>query len=228
MRNRAQRLVPYVLVGLLLLVAFIAIRGADGKTQPIRQVQETLTAQQLKTLKAQANGIGALRQFTWNCQDDLGMKRLRASVDVWSLPRSIPYRGWVKETWGKRYAACKAVLQGRTIPSTRDWQTAVKLVQRIHPGTERWLLSCSGGEGGHGGFVMNHQGSGAGGWMQFLSSTYYAHNNTAFADARARGFFIDRTHNSWYDPLGQALTAAYMRSHGMSSHWDPRIDRACA
>jgi hypothetical protein len=229
MRPVAQRLVPFAFVGFLLLAVFIFTRGADGQSQPIRKVSAAeVPESQLRLLHKQAHDIGALRQFTWNCQDALGNERLKASVDIWSLPRSVGYRTWVKATWSKRYAGCKRVLQLRTIPSTGDWLTAVHLVQRINPGTERWLLSCSSGEGGHGGFVMNHQGSGAGGWMQFLSSTFYSHYRAAFDDARARGFLIDRVHESWYDPIGQAVTASYMRSHGMSSHWDSRIDYLCA
>ena len=75
---------------------------------------------------------------------------------------------------------------------------------------------------------MNTQGSGAGGWMQFMRSTYYAHNDAAFAYARSLGFVIDERTNAWEHPLGQALTAAYMRTHGMSGHWDPGIDPLCA
>jgi hypothetical protein len=120
------------------------------------------------------------------------------------------------------------VIKDRTIPSVWDWNTAVHLVQRIFPGTESWLLSCSGGEGGNGRFVMNSQGSPAGGWMQMYESTFDAYNNTAYAYARSKGFIISESTNSWRHPLGQAVTAAYMRTHGASSNWDPRIDAACA
>ena len=51
----------------------------------------------------------------------------------------------------------------RTLPETGDWRTSVRLSQRIYPGTESWLLYISDREGGWGPFVMNHQGSGAGG-----------------------------------------------------------------
>jgi len=114
------------------------------------------------------------------------------------------------------------------IPETNDWVTSVQIAQRIYPGTERWLLSCSSGEGGHGGFVMNHEGSGASGWMQFMSGTFYGHAPAAFAHAQSMGFILPEGLLNIQSPLGQAITAAYMRTHGMSSHWDPGIDPLCA
>jgi hypothetical protein len=168
----------------------------------------------------QARNIMDARAVVWRCQDRLGVSRSRASVSGWALPSSIPYRAWVLDRWQKRSSDCLEALRNRTIPATNDWQTAVALVQRIYPGTAGWLLSISDREGGHGGFVMNHQGSGAGGWMQFMASTYYAHNDDAYADARRRGFIIDPSTNSWTHPLGQAITAGYMRYTGRDGcHW---------
>lgn len=104
--------------------------------------------------------------------------------------------------------------------NTNDWKTAVRLTQKPFPGTSAWLMSCSSSEGGHGRFVMNHQGSGAGGWMQFMSGTFYAYVDDAFRSVRARGFKVHPRHRSWYSPLGQALTAGYMRFTGRSrGHW---------
>lgn len=117
----------------------------------------------------------------------------------------------------------------RWLPYSTDWVTSVRIIQRIYPGTESFLLSCSSGEGGHGGFVMNHQGSGAAGWMQFMSGTFYGHAPIAFSNARSLGFILpDELTISIESPMAQALTAAFMRSHGMSSHWDPGIDPLCA
>jgi hypothetical protein len=164
--------------------------------------------------------VGTFRAITWNCQDALGMKRAEASVSVWALPRSIAYRSWALEQWQSKASSCRTLQKQRTIPTTNDWQTAVALVQRVYPGTSGWLLYISDREGGHGGFVMNHQGSGAGGWMQFMSSTYYAHNDDAYADLRRRGFVVDSSTNSWTHPMGQAITAGYMRyTHQDGCHW---------
>lgn len=225
----------YVVIPLASFLAFVLVSSSDSQPKrsvPIRDAASMLAVQdatmrQQAELKRMRAAVTSHRLRLWSCQDSLDVRRTRASVSVWALPASVPYRRWTAGVWKSRADGCAAALKQRTIPTTGDWRTAVMLVQRIYPGTASWLLSCSSGEGGHGGFVMNHQGSGAGGWMQFLSSTFYAHYRQAFADARARGFVIDRVHESWYDPMGQALTAAYMRSHGMSSHWDPNIDRLC-
>jgi hypothetical protein len=119
----------------------------------------------------------------------------------------------------KTAAAYTTWLQQRTL-ATNDWRTAVRLTQRVFPGTEDWLLYISDREGGYGPFVMNHQGSGAGGWMQFMASTFYAYSDDARASVRARGFKVDPAVFTWTHPLGQALTAGYMRFFGRDGcHW---------
>ena len=107
-----------------------------------------------------------------------------------------------------------------TMPNTNDWRTSVTLAQRPYPGTQDWLLFISDREGGWGPFVMNHQGSGAGGWLQFMSSTFYAYVDDARADVARRGFKVPAGIWSWTNPMGQALTGAYMRYTGRDGcHW---------
>lgn len=197
----------------LVLTSNLAQAGGDPRvTVASRQEQA-----QLKKL---AQGIRESRLTVWACQDKLGVERTRATTSGWSLPPSFGYRVWALGHWRTLERSCQTRLDDRTIPYTNDWVTAVRLVQRIYPSTAEWLLYISGREGGHGGFVMNHQGSGAGGWMQFMASTFYAHNDEAFADARRRGFIIDARTNSWTHPLGQAITAGYMRFTGKDGcHW---------
>lgn len=108
----------------------------------------------------------------------------------------------------------------RHLPPTNDWRTSVTLAQRVYPGTESWLLFISNREGGWGPFVMNHQGSGAGGWLQFMSGTFYGYVDAARADFQRRGFKVDPGVWTWTHPLGQALTGAYMRYTGRDGcHW---------
>lgn len=225
----------YVAIPAIAVSVFLFAVSADSQPRrsvPVRD-EATRLAVQDATMRQQAElkhwrvAVSSHRLLLWSCQDSLGVKRTRASVSVWALPASVGYRTWTAGVWKSRAQGCAKVLQTRTLPTTGDWGTAVSLVQRVYPGTDRWLLSCSSGEGGHGGFVMNHQGSGAGGPMQFLASTFYSFQAAAFADARAKGFVIDRVHQSWYDMMGQALVAAYMRTHGLSHHWDPSIDPLC-
>ena len=191
-----------------------------AKTVSVKQSVKSTNAQAVAQLHRAARQVGEIRRVTWACQDKLGVTRTHASTDVWSLPPSVGYRVWVSKKWVKLAKDCQTALNERSIPATNDWLTAVKLVQRIYPGTSDWLLFISHREGGWGGFVMNHQGSGAGGQMQFLASTYYAYSNAAFADARSRGFILPSVENSWYRPLGQAITAGYMRyTHRDGCHW---------
>ena len=107
-----------------------------------------------------------------------------------------------------------------TIPYTNDWKTAVRLAQKVFPGTEQWLLYISDREGGWGPFVMNHQGSGAGGWLQFMPSRSTPTTTTPRPPSQARGFTVDPKVWTWTHPLGQALTGAYMRYTGRDGcHW---------
>jgi hypothetical protein len=104
-------------------------------------------------------------------------------------------------------------------PGASAWRRAVREVQRVYPGTEGWLLSCSASEGGWGRFVWNTQGSGCGGWMQFQPSTFVGFYARALADVRARGYRVPGSAASFYSPLGQALAGAWAIRNGMRHHW---------
>lgn len=213
----------------LTCLTILGFAAGPSSEHPLATDSRALTSERRldRSLDARRLEIASYRRLTWGCQDRLGESRTRPAVSVWSLSQSLGRRTWVRDAWKERYQGCRTRLAARTIPPTHDWFMATRLAERIYPGTQRWLLSCSSGEGGHGGFVMNHQGSGAGGPLQFMRSTFDAHVTEAFGDARDRGFFISRAYESWYHPLGQAITGAFMRTHGMSSHWDPGIDPLC-
>lgn len=211
--------------GLIVVAVAVVLAGA-AQAEP-----------RVTEMSSVAHHIGAMRSTTWECQDALGHQRTKAAVSVWALPRSVAYRNWVAGRWRDRSLACEKELARRTIPATNDWAVAVTLADRIYPGTKQWALSCSGGEGGHGGWVRYGGGSyypgyehtdAVGGWMQFRPSTFYAHVAQAFDDARSRGFILNPAYESWLHPIGQAVTAAYMRAMGWSHiHWDPGIDWRC-
>lgn len=170
--------------------------------------------------------IGHLRVATWSCQRQIHVSRTRASVDVWALPTSLDYRRWVKDLWQQRAVGCQGEYRRRTL-SAASWRDAVAEAGRAYPGTSGWLWSCSGGEGGHSGFVYNREGSGAAGWMQFMPDTFSKHVADAYADLDRRGFIVDHSTASLFHPLGQALVAAYMISHG-ATDWNPDEDAACS
>lgn len=200
---------------LALAIAVVLVPTSMAKNRPIASERS-----QQAELRALAKHVTAARVSTWKCQSQLGAARSKAAVDAGSLPMSVKYRRWTVFLWEKRQQMCERKLSQRTIPANWDWPTAVRLVQRVYPGTSDWLLTISRREGGWGRFVMNSQGSGAGGWMQFMSSTYYAYNDRAFADLRSRGFIVPESANSWTHPMGQAITAGYMRYVGLDGcHW---------
>lgn len=130
------------------------------------------------------------------------------------------------------------------IPLINDWRTAVRWVQKIYPGTESWMLYISDREGGWGpwvwyggrkwsGYHIGDDFLGAdtvGGWMQFRYSTFAPYWRGAQKDLRSRGYTIpnipmppeggDPEYAAWLSPIGQALTAAYMRYTGRDGcHW---------
>lgn len=100
-----------------------------------------------------------------------------------------------------------------TLHATNDWQTAVRVVQAAYPGSAGWLLACSSSEGGHGGWVPNRQGSGAGGWMQYMSATFWTDFAAASRDLGRRGISYPPSARSWYSPLGQAIAAGWAFGH---------------
>jgi hypothetical protein len=144
------------------------------------------------------------------------------------------------------------ILAERTLPDPDDWVTAVRAVQRVYPGTESWLLSCSDAESdSHGPWVWfrgrpwrgYHIGNDylgmdtVGGWMQFRWTTFkpywygYWGAAGALADTRTRGFIVPdlgEGYGPWLRPLGQALTAGYMRFTGRDGHhWSASHGRGC-
>lgn len=130
------------------------------------------------------------------------------------------------------------------LPEVNDWQVAVRVAQRAYPGTADWMLAISDREGGWGPWVWYggrrwagyHVGDDylgmdtVGGWMQFRFSTFAPYWRGAQKDLRQRGFAIPgiqmppeggpSQYAAWLSPLGQALTAGYMRYYGKDScHW---------
>ena len=125
-------------------------------------------------------------------------------------------------------------------PGNRAWPKAVREVQRVFPGTEGWLLSCSAAEGGHGRWV-GYGGQGystwlrdsdtVGGPLQFRYSTFTGMYRRAVDHAIARGFrvpqFSDYT-AAWRSALGQALAGGWARYTGNdASHWSASWGRGC-
>jgi len=140
--------------------------------------------------------------------------RLRERLRYWRTASKI-----------NRIAARYEREQQRTIENTDNWVRAMRSAQRPFPGTHSWLRAISGRECRScwttpGGFICNYQGSGACGPMQFMAGTFYGYADDARAAVKRRGFLVAEAVWNWRNPLGQALTAAYMRFTGRDGcHW---------
>ncbi len=224
---------PYLLIIMLVLVTALAVATRSSASGPKLTVRISETTVRL-----------------WNCQDRLVLLGFRKQRDGFQEPRDTwgqRYAAWVLEQRARKLAKCQATLRyvvAHLIPDIHDWLGAVQWVQRIYPGTERWLRDISDREGGwrewvwYGGrgWTGYHIGDdylGAdtvGGWMQFRYSTFAPYWRQAQQWLEARGYIVPRfkmpapggnpKYAAWLAPMGQALTAGYMRYTGRDGcHW---------
>lgn len=152
----------------------------------------------------------------------------KITTDDLRQPHGCAYTLWLTGKWKlkaesarKKYArwALDKVTLYDQIQRPGAWMRAVAQAQKAYPGTASWLMSCSRSEGGWGRWVPNSQGSGAGGWLQFMHGTFSGFNRHALEDVKRRGFSYPASARSWYSPLGQALAGAWGYRHGLSYHW---------
>lgn len=131
--------------------------------------------------------------------------------------RSVLYLRWISTHWKHIRVQAKKKAARLRLPSTGDWQTAVRIVQRTWPGTYSWMLSCSKHEGGYGRFVMNTQGSGAGGWLQYMQGTFDSHYSKALSLARTEHRPVPPAGQGWTSPLAQAFAGGWGYFHNRSA-----------
>lgn len=127
------------------------------------------------------------------------------------------------------------------VPGNHAWHRAVREVQRVFPGTEGWLLSCSGAEGGHGRWVgysgvaystRLRDSDTVGGPLQMRFSTFTGMFRRGAEYARAKGYRIP-THlrdmtAAWRSALGQAIAGGWARYTGNDNeHWRASWGRGC-
>jgi len=122
--------------------------------------------------------------------------------------------------WRAIHTLTTTVRSLQAVPST--WLDSVTYTGRYFGAdVAEWERSCSaqGSEGGWGSWVPNSLGSGAGGWLQFMSGTFYGIIDRGIADAKARGMPVPSSARSWYSPLGQAIAGAQMLLDGRRGEW---------
>lgn len=120
-----------------------------------------------------------------------------------------------------KYAKEEKAKAIRLAAANRDFHLALKLASKHYNVSYSWLHACAHSEGHIDGrrpgynqkdpFIMNHQGSGAGGWMQFMESTFYGNIHGANP--------IPLKYRKWNNRVGQAYVAAYMFKIGQSRQW---------
>lgn len=207
-------------LGIALLAPSVALGAHYVQHKPFRAMTPTQKEQWL--VRQATHDRGAIRWYSNHLVQPFPERYV---LSVTPFPQLLRTRRWHRELrWyrsslrvaSKHLRAVREEIAAQartTIPFTGDWLTAVQLVQRAYGGSAWWLIACSSSEGGHGGFVMNTRGSGAGGWMQYMSGTFDGDWAGATADLRARGFRYPAEAGSWSSPLGQAIAAGWAYSH---------------
>jgi hypothetical protein len=258
---------PSIILGMLVALVFASAAFAQIHDQPQAKVtavetQTKVASKKVVPPKLVLPDIRALTAKAMKAERSLLVEQRRKSATVlafwngkgkwlratrhekcWEVP-------WQRSCTVARasYRLHSALGQGVTrrllyeLPLTNDWQTAVRVAQRVYPGTSSWMLSISDREGGwsawvwYGGRTWNgyHVGDdflGAdtvGGWMQFRFSTFAPYYRGMVKDLKARGYTLPPFPNRggpaiyqpWLDPLGQALTAGYMKYYDKEGcHW---------
>lgn len=183
-----------------------------------------------------------------------------ASVLSWRKPRNCPDARFLAGVWKKRAYASRvktrkylSELARRTledfefkgIRGNNAWPKAVRQAQRVFPGTESWLLSCSDAEGwSPGSDLWVTYGGGSyypgledkyivGGPMQFKYPTFTGMFRRAVEYAVSKDFIIPSHLRSdgvsaWRSALGQALAAGWARYTGNdNSHWAASWGNGC-
>lgn len=143
------------------------------------------------------------------------LKAEQARADNWKAIAKAERMSYMKYVKEKRAEA------RRLAAANRDLHLALKLASKHYGVSYSWLHACAHSEGHIDGrrpgykekdpFIMNHQGSGAGGWMQWMESSF-----NAYPQART---MLPYQYRQWKDRLGQAYTAAYVFKQEGSRQW---------
>jgi hypothetical protein len=165
-------------------------------------------------------------------------------------PRGCAHTLWLAKEWKARswrarqafhsWLSAQWVLKDTAFsPGNHAWHRAVEEVQKVFPGTESWLLSCSAAEGGHGRWV-GYSGVGystwlrdsdtVGGPMQFRFSTFTGMYRRGVDHAVGKGYRVPRMDmtSAWRSALGQAIAAGWARYTGNdNSHWSASWSNGC-
>ena len=178
--------------------------------------------------------------------------RRGASIPEWRKPRNCADARYLAHVWAKRAFQSRrkterhlSVLSQLTLkdfpfaPGNHAWHRAVREVQKVFPGTDSWLLSCSAAEGGHGRWVgysgvsystWLRDSNTVGGPLQFRFSTFTGMYRRAVDHVTAKGYRVPRMDetSAWRSALGQALAGGWARyTENDNSHWSASWGNGC-
>lgn len=161
----------------------------------------------------------------------------RYAVTQWRLRAKAAKRSY------HRWLAERMLHDFAFAPGNQAWQRAVREVQKVFPGTDSWLLSCSAAEGGHGRWV-GYGGQGYSAWLrdsdtvggplQFRWSTFKGMYRHALDYVTAKGYRVPKhlrdsgNDVTWRSALGQALAGGWARyTENDDSHWSASWGNGC-
>lgn len=173
-----------------------------------------------------------------------------APIPTWRKPRNCADARYLANLWAERSyvsrknferqkAALRTLRDFRFCDGCKAWPRAVAEVQRVFPGTESWLLSCSAAEGGHGRWVgysgvsystWLRDSDTVGGPLQFRFSTFTGMYRRGVDYVVGKGFKVPRMDSTtaWRSALGQAIAGGWARYTGNDdSHWSASFGRGC-
>ena len=134
------------------------------------------------------------------------------------LTHDLEFEKWRRSVWSsrasKQYQLYNAYLK-MWKHADKNIHFAIKIASKHFGVSYNLLHSCAHSEGlqdAHEPWVMNHGGSGAGGWFQFMESTFYG-------NLYRTGDFLPKKYRHWNSKAGQAAVAAAMFAQGRSSEW---------
>jgi hypothetical protein len=153
------------------------------------------------------------------------LRRANTERPIGRKPRNCADADYLAEVWASKAFRARRVteqwIEDRTLfdfevrPGNQAWYKGISEAQKVFPGTDGILFTCSASEGGHGRWVRHGGGAyydgyrGVGGWLQFLPSTFERHFAAALEVAKAKHFRVPKSAHSWFSALGQALAGAW-------------------
>ena len=167
-------------------------------------------------------------------------------------PRNCPDAHYLAELWPDRSfeerQTTEKWIEEHTLvdvpfgPGNQAWLEAVEEAQRVFPGTDDWLRSCSDAEGGWGRWVgysgvsystWLRDSNTVGGPLQFRWQTFKGMYRRALDYLKERSFRVPAhlrdpgDDRAWRSALGQALAGAWGILNGQRSHWSASIGNGC-